>query len=101
MKTIMIVDDEAGIIQELKKTINDDQVNIITVENNKKALEIMEKEDDYGLLLIDTKLPDSNTPAFFSMKPGSRMNIDTTKEEDFLQKPFTKDQLISFIKQKI
>lgn len=101
MKTIMIVDDETGIIQELKKSLKDNQVDIITVENNKKALEIMEKEEDYGLILIDTKLPDSNTPALFSMKPGSRMSIDTTKEEDFLQKPFTKDQLISFIKKKI
>ncbi len=101
MKTIMIVNDETSIIQELKNILKDDQIDIISVENNKKALEIMEKEEDFGLILIDTKLPDSNKPALFSMKPGSRMNIDTTKEKDFLQKPFTKDQLIDFIKQKI
>jgi len=35
------------------------------------------------------------------MKPGSKKDIDTGKEEDFLQKPFTNEQLVDFIKKKI
>jgi FixJ family two-component response regulator len=33
------------------------------------------------------------------MKPKSK-NIDTSKEEDFLQKPFTKEELLDFVKRK-
>jgi hypothetical protein len=46
-------------------------------------------------------MPSDKKPAFFSMKPTSKMNIDTNKTENFLQKPFTKEQLISFVKNKI
>jgi hypothetical protein len=60
-----------------------------------------DKEENFGLILIDTSMPDSNTPAFFSMKPKSNKNIDTSKKDDFLQKPFTKGQLIDFVKNKI
>ncbi len=102
MKTIMVVDDETSILEEVKSCLEEDDFEVITVDSNRKALEIMEadKEEDFGLILIDTSLPDSNKPAFFSMKPKSK-NIDTSKEEDFLQKPFTKEQLLDFVKRKI
>ena len=102
MKTIMVVDDETSILKEVKSCLEDDDFEVITVESNRKALELMEndKEEDFGLILIDTSLPDTNKPAFFSMKPKSK-NIDTSKEEDFLQKPFTKEQLLDFVKSKI
>jgi DNA-binding NtrC family response regulator len=101
MKTVMIVNDKTNMIQEIKTTLKNQELDIITVDNNKKAIEIMEKEEEFGLILIDTNLPDTKKPALFSIKPGSRMNIDTTKEEDFLQKPFTKEELLNFIKQKL
>ena len=102
MKTIMVVDDETSILEEVKSCLEEDDFEVITVDSNRKALEIMEadKEEDFGLILIDTSLPDSNKPAFFSMKPKSK-NIDTSKEEDFLQKPFTKEQLLDFVKRKM
>ena len=37
--------------------------------------------------------------AFFSMKPDSRLNVEGAG--NFLQKPFTKEQLIGFVKEKI
>jgi hypothetical protein len=46
-------------------------------------------------------MPNTKTPALFSMKPESNKNIDTSKKEDFLQKPFTKQQLLDFVKSKI
>jgi DNA-binding NtrC family response regulator len=103
MKTIMIVDDETSILEEVKKSLEQDDFKVITAENNRKALELIEedKENRYGLILINTSMPDTKIPAFFSMKPESKKNIDTSKKEDFLQKPFTKEQLLEFVKSKI
>jgi len=58
-------------------------------------------EDNYGLLLIDTPIPGTQKSALFSMKPKSKINIDVNKEEDFLQKPFTEEELINFVKNKL
>ena len=103
MKTIMVVDDETSILEQVKSCLEDDDFEVVTVDNSRKALELMEgdREDSFGLILIDTLMPNSNKPAFFSMKPKSKKNIDTSKEEDFLLKPFTKEQLLDFVKRKI
>ena len=103
MKTIMIVDDETSILEEVKKSLEQDDFKVITAENNRKALELIEEdnEDKYGLILIGTSMPDTKIPAFFSMKPRTKKNIDTSKKEDFLQKPFTKEQLLDFVRRKI
>lgn len=100
MKTIMVVDDESGILEQVKSCLEEDDFEVVAVDNNRKAMELIDedKEDNFELILIDTAMPDSRKPAFFSMKPKSKKNIDTSKEEDFLQKPFTKEQLIDFIK---
>jgi DNA-binding response OmpR family regulator len=103
MKTIMVVDNETSILDEIKLCLEEDDFEVVTVDNNREALKLMEndKEENYSLILIDTSMPDSKKPAFFSMKPKSKKNIDTSKEEDFLQKPFTKEELLDFVKRKI
>jgi DNA-binding NtrC family response regulator len=104
MKTIMVVDDETSVLDEVKSCLEeDDDIEVVTVDNNRKALELIEedKEENFGLILINTSIPDTENPAFFSMKPKSKKNIDTSKEENFLKKPFTKEQLIEFIKRKL
>ena len=103
MKTIMVVDDETSILEEVKSCLENDDFEVITVDSSRKAIELMEndKEDNYGLILIDTSMPDTKQPAFFSMKPKSKSDIDTSKEEDFLQKPFTKEQLVNFVKNRV
>lgn len=103
MKTIMVVDDEINILEEVKSCLKEEDFEVVTVDSNRKAFKLIEedRQDNFSLILIDTSLPDSNIPAFFSMKPSSKKDIDTSREEDFLQKPFTKKQLIDFIKKKI
>ena len=103
MKTIMVVDDETSILEEVKTCLEEDEFEVVTVDNSRKALKLMEddKEDNFSLILIDTSIPDSSKPAFFSIRPRSKKNIDTSKEEDFLQKPFTKEQLLVFVKSKM
>ena len=103
MKTIMVVDDEINILDQVKTCLEKDDYRVITVNNNRRALELMEgeKEEDFGLILIDTSMPNTKKPAFFSLKPKSKKSIDTSKKEDFLQKPFTKEELLNFIKKKM
>ena len=103
MKTIMVVDNEKSVLDQIKDSLDQDKYDVVTVDNNRKALELIEDDlnDRYGLILIDTSLPNTNKPALFSMKPKSKKDIDTSKKEDFLQKPFTKEQLIDFINRKI
>ena len=103
MKTIMVIDDEIGVLKQVKSCLEEDDFEVVTVDNSRKALELMEgeREESFGLILIDTLMPNSKKPAFFSIKPKSKKNIDTSKEEDFLQKPFTKEQLLDYVKNKI
>lgn len=103
MKTIMIIGDETNILEEVKICLENDDFEVVTAGNSRKAIELMDgdKEDDFGLILINTSMPDSNAPALFSMKPKTKKDIDTSNTEDFLQKPFTKEQLLDFVKSKM
>ena len=97
----MIIDDEANIIRDVKSFLEND-FNVIAVDCNRKALEVIEKRNkDLGLILIDSNIPDTEIPAFFSMKPDIDKKIDTTKTDDFLMKPFTRNQLVDFVKNKL
>lgn len=102
MKTIMVIDDEANVLEEIKSCLEEDKFEVVTASNSRKALEMMnEDEENFGLILIDTSMPGSKKPALFSMKPKSKSSIDTSKEENFLQKPFTKEELLDFVKSKM
>ncbi len=101
MKTIMIIDDELTVLKNAKSFLEKD-FKVITVDSNKKAHEIIEKNDkDLCLILIDSNIPDTDIPAFFSFKPNIDKKRDTTKINDFLIKPFTHNQLVEFINDKI
>ena len=99
MKTIMIVDDEKSILDQVKSSLDKTEYEVVVVNNNREAIELIEKDSDdkFGLILIDTSLPNSNKPALFSMKPKSKKNIDTSKRDNFLHKPFTDEELIEFV----
>ena len=97
MKTIMIIDDEPDIAKKIQAYLQDDDLNIIKADNSKQALGIIDdKKDDINLILIDTQMPGSKKAALFSMNPNTKMDISNI--EDFLQKPFTKEDLIDFVK---
>jgi DNA-binding NtrC family response regulator len=95
----MIVDDETAILEKVKSFLAEDDFNVVTANNSRQALEILEKEENIDLILINTPISSDNTTALYSMKPNSKLVSSET--ESFLQKPFTKQQLISFIKNKI
>jgi len=54
-------------------------------------------EENVNLILVNTVTFLDNKPAFFSIKPTSKMNINTSKTEDFLQKP--KNCNVDFLEQ--
>jgi CheY-like chemotaxis protein len=99
----MVVDDEITTLEIVKSCLKKEDFEVVTVDSNRKAFEIMEneKENNFSLILIDTRFPNSNIPAFFSMNPKSKKNIDTSIEDNFLKKPFTKEELLEFIKKRI
>jgi len=102
MKTVMIVDDKSIVLEQVKESLKENDLKFVTVKNNREAIELMQdNEKNYELLLIDSLTPDSKKPAFFPMRPSDTKNIDTTNDTDFLQKPFTKEELISFVKKRI
>ena len=99
IKTIMIVDDEESIIEKVKSFLQDDELDIISANNSRQALEIIQNENKLDFILIDTPMPGSDKSALFLTKPGSKL---TSKDfNSFLQKPFTKEQLLSFINENI
>jgi len=99
MKTIMVVDDESTVLETVKSYLDQDEFNVVTVGTSRQGLALIEKERNIDLILVDTSLPASDKTGFFSMKPDSR--LDTQETGNFLEKPFTKDQLVSFIRKKI
>lgn len=102
MKTVMIVDDESSISEQVKESLREHDLELVSVKNNREALEIMQDDEKkIELLLIDSLMPDSKKPAFFPMKPSNTKDIDTTNDNDFLKKPFTTEELISFVKKRI
>jgi len=99
----MVIDDETDVLKKVKSSLETDNFEVVTASDSRQALELMteDREEDYGLILIDTPLPGTKESALFSMKPKSKMHIDVSKMEDFLQKPFTEEQLLDFVKRKI
>ena len=99
IKTVMVVDDEANVLEQVKSYLEYDEFDVVTVNNSRQALELMNGDVAVDLILVDTPMPASDKTAFFSMKPDSRLNAKG--DGNFLQKPFTKEQLINFVKEKI
>jgi DNA-binding NtrC family response regulator len=99
MKTIMIVDDEVAILEMVKTYLESNEVDVLTANNSRQALEILGKGENIDLILIDTPMPGEDATALYPMKPNSKLT--TTDMKSFLPKPFTKEQLINFIKERI
>jgi DNA-binding NtrC family response regulator len=101
MKTIMIVDEQPDIHQQLSSYIEENDFTIKTVNNSRKALEELSKNKDVSLLLLHTSLPDDEKTGYFPIIPTSKLTKDSTDVNNFLIKPFTKNQFCDFIKNKL
>ena len=109
---ILAVDDEAIILDSFRKILVVAGYSIDTVEKGKEALGLILK-NDYDFVFTDLKMPEMDglevTKAVKHMRPDIDVivitgyaSIDTAVETmkfgamDYVQKPFTEDELISF-----
>lgn len=91
----MIVDDEVAVLEKVKSYLKSDEIEVVTANNSRQALKLMEKKP-FDLILVDTPMPGGKKAALYLMRADS--NLAAEVENSLLQKPFTKDQLVSLVK---
>lgn len=102
IQTVMIIDEETNLLKEVKTILEKEDIELVTVRNSREALHHLkeENEETFDLILVNTRMPGSmETTALFSMNPSLKKT--TGGIENFLQKPFTKEELVHFVKEKI
>jgi len=98
----MVVDEEPLVLNQVKTFLEQEDVEVTTATDSRQALGRLkeENEETFDLILVNTQMPGSKkTTALFSLKPALKKQPPGI--EDFLQKPFTKEQLVEFVKKKI
>jgi len=98
----MIIDEETDFLRQVKAMLEKEHVDVVTVRNSREALDRLneENEEAFDLILVHTRMPGSTiTTALFSMKPTSKKQH--VGIENFLQIPFTREELVEFVKEKM
>lgn len=113
MKKILIVDDEAGIIQEVKEFLEEEGYEVHTADTAKAGMKLIE-EVRPDVILIDIKLPDASgneVLRFCKERSPKTKTVIVTGYVDqhvmdeaeqlgrdaFLQKPFNLEKIINEI----
>lgn len=97
----MIIEEETERLNEIKSLL-EEEFAVVTARNSREALECLTQrsEESFDLILVNTRMPGSvQTSALFSLKPP--LKKQPCDIEQFLQKPFTKQELLIFVKEKI
>ena len=114
-KRILHVDDEEDTLTVVKKVLEDEGYEVVSLKRGKAALAAV-KSASFDLLILDIMLPDMSGWELFSslgkMKPGYRVMflsiLDITEEKlkellnegivDYIKKPFDNDDLVKRVK---
>jgi DNA-binding NtrC family response regulator len=98
MKTIMIIDEKPDSLERIQSSLKNEEFEVVTAINSRKALEQLkeENEETFDLIMIHSKMPGSKTTGFFTIKPAEKKQPNVA--EQFLEEPFTKQQLVTFVK---
>lgn len=111
---LLIVEDEAGIVQFLQQGLEEEGYKITTASDGLKGFELSQKEN-FDLILLDWMLPkmtglelckairlkNSTTPIIFlTAKDTVQETIEGLKAgaNDYIKKPFSFDELVERIK---
>jgi DNA-binding NtrC family response regulator len=109
---VLVVDDEAVVVNSIRKTLARHGYRIDEVFNGRDALNLV-KNEEFDLVLLDMKLPDINgldlLPTLKQLRPDMPVlivtgyaSIDTAVEairrgaDDYMPKPFTPEELHTF-----
>lgn len=98
----MIVDEEDDFLNHVKTVLENEHVAVVTARNSREALDHLkeENEETFDLILVNTRMPGSIlTNALFSINPSHKKLPGGI--ENFLQRPFTKEELVEFVREKI
>jgi DNA-binding NtrC family response regulator len=115
---ILVIDDESVIRTAVKRILEIESIYHVTaVESGREGLEMLAKEP-FDLVLLDIKMPDVDglevSKIIFSINPEQKViimsgysTVETIKQarehgaSDFIEKPFTPDQLLKVIKKTV
>lgn len=109
MKKLLIVDDESGIVEEVKAYFEEEGYQVFTADTGKEGLDALEKHRP-DLLLLDMKLPDMSGIQILKIcketLPNTKVIVNTgyvdqniideaerLGRDSFLQKPFNLERL--------
>ena len=116
---IMVVDDDLGVIYTIKNGLKslDSNYEIITAENGKKCLELLENNQIPDLIILDIMMPEmsgwdvaakikenpkwNNIPIIFLTAKGDTMSVGMggLAAEDYIVKPFNVKDLKNRVEQ--
>jgi DNA-binding response OmpR family regulator len=94
----MIIDEEPTLLKQVKAFLEPEHIGVVTAHDSRQALSQLKEdnEETFDLILVNTRMPGSKkSTALFSMNPLEKKQPSGI--ENFLQKPFTKQQFLDFI----
>ena len=94
MRTIMIVDDEPGVQEQIRIAMRDTDARVIHALDSRSALSMLD-DTECDLMLVRSVAPVSMEPVLVPIKPTERYMLPTS--QSFLKKPFTDKELIEFL----
>ena len=113
MTKILIVEDDKGIIENLTEFLEGEGFSVVSVNGQKKALELVEQET-FDIVLLDISIADGNgfsvcsaikanynIPVIFLTASGDEYSTVTgfnLGADDYIAKPFRPRELVSRIK---
>ena len=112
MIRILLVEDDPGIVENLRGFLTEEGFSVTAVPGQKQALEILES-DSFDLVLLDISLSDGNgfavcsyvkqntdTPVIFLTASGDEYSVVSGLDmgaDDYISKPFRPRELVSRI----
>lgn len=96
MRTIMVVDDEQALQDTIARYLAEEDIQVLAAATNRDAVSQLEdkKEHEVELILVNRQIPGTTIRALYPVRPGEKTQ---DLQETFLFKPFTKQQLLSFL----
>ncbi len=114
MSRILIVDDDKSIAELVADSLEDEGFETVVLQDGEKALELLQKDNDFSLILLDIMMPKlsgielckqirNNIMCPIIFMTAKNRTIDTVLglevgADDYITKPFEVEELVARIK---